>query len=341
MRVGARIFKTAIAIIISYYLSEIFGLHPSFYAGLAAFVAIQPTIFRSWQHFLEQTQANLVGAILAIGFGWFFGTSPFIIAIVTMLVITLNLQFKFEKSIELSVFTVFAIMQTTEDHFLLFALNRFTLIMLGVLIAIIVNAFFWPPKYSNRFLNDSKNLANNINNYLKLYLNPARNNQELKKDIKVLKNDVDNLKSLFIYEKEEQQALLSKKSFKKQRSLVIHRNLVNLFEFAYVLINTLEKYRSKILLNESEDLLAISNLLNEIVDYHQQLYLELDGKLLSNELEKLTKQEALNNLAKNNNILFTNDYSYNTVIALLHEYISLIIKLQNNIHNFAIHQKNK
>ncbi|BBP88000.1 hypothetical protein BsIDN1_16180 [Bacillus safensis] len=82
---------------------------------------------------VDQVQANIIGAALAITFGLLFGTGPVIIGLTAVMVIAINLKLKIEHTIPIALVTVIAILESAGDHFLSFALIRTATVVLGVL----------------------------------------------------------------------------------------------------------------------------------------------------------------------------------------------------------------
>lgn len=60
MKLGARILKTGIAIVLALYLATWLGLPTPVFAGIAAVFAIQPSIYRSFLTIVDQVQANII-----------------------------------------------------------------------------------------------------------------------------------------------------------------------------------------------------------------------------------------------------------------------------------------
>lgn len=145
---GRRTLKTVLAVMLSLFVAQLFGLEPPVFAAIAAALSIQPTSKRSYHYAVEQIQANIVGVIVAILIATFFGVTLYSIALAIMIVIGLNLFFKWENSIPLSLITVIFVMESPGENFLLFALNRFAITFLGIVIASIINIFLLPPKYA-------------------------------------------------------------------------------------------------------------------------------------------------------------------------------------------------
>lgn len=147
MKLGARIFKTGLAITLSLYVAIFLDLNPPMFAALAATFAIQPSIYKSYQTILEQIQANVISAVIAIVFVLAFGHHPFVVGVAVIVVIAIILKLKTESIIPLATVTVISIMESPTDNFIMFATTRFILIMIGVLSAFIVNMVFLPPKH--------------------------------------------------------------------------------------------------------------------------------------------------------------------------------------------------
>lgn len=76
MKLGARIFKTGIAITLALYLASWIGLPAPIFAGIAAIFAIQPSIYRSFLIIIDQVQANIIGACDCHSVRPYFRTQP-------------------------------------------------------------------------------------------------------------------------------------------------------------------------------------------------------------------------------------------------------------------------
>ncbi len=144
---GRRTIKTAISVMASLFIANLLGLEPAVFAAVAAALSIQPTNARSLRYAVEQIQANVVGALVAILVSLLFGVHLYTVALAIIIVITLTNLFKWKESIPLSIVTVIFIMETPIDNFLFYAWNRFMITFVGVLISSIINITLLPPKY--------------------------------------------------------------------------------------------------------------------------------------------------------------------------------------------------
>lgn len=279
MKLGARIIKTGIAVMLSIYIADILGYEPVIFAAIAAVLTVQPSLFRSWQHIIEQLQANIIGAILAVLFTYLLGNEPFVIGLVVMLVIAINMQLRFEKSIPLSIMTVLAIMESTTDNFSLFAANRFILIMIGIASSVLVNAIFLPPRYEDKLYAKIEQLNKSLFSYLRCSLDDLRDRQ-LRSDYKKYKEESFKIDQLFLLYKEER-TYFRKVTYSKFRKLVVFRKMIQTTNHALLLLNKLEKHHHTLDTATDELRGIIQRELEVLTNYHEKILLKFEGKVKS------------------------------------------------------------
>ena len=122
MKLGARIFKTGIAIVFALFLAEILQMPHPLFAGIAAIFAIQPSIYRSYLTIIEQIQGNVIGAVVAVLFVLLFGNQLVFIGLAAVIIILIMIKLGLEKSISMALVVMIAIMEIKGDEFLSFAL---------------------------------------------------------------------------------------------------------------------------------------------------------------------------------------------------------------------------
>ena len=182
MKLGARILKTGIAIVLALYLAELLNFPAPVLSGIAAIFAIQPTIYRSYQSVLEQIQGNMIGAIVAIiAFVLLFGNDYFIVGLAVMIVITINIKLKMDNTIILSIVTIIAIMEAQTGEFFEFALIRFLSVLLGILSSFMVNLLFFPPKYETKLYNRITSVTEDTLKWIRISTRHASEQTLLKK----------------------------------------------------------------------------------------------------------------------------------------------------------------
>ena len=131
MKLGARIFKTGLAVVLALMLGELLNVPSPVFAAISAVFAIQPSIYRSFLTVIEQIQGNVIGAVIAILFVILFGNHFLIVGLAAIILIMINLRLKID-TITLSVVTLIIIMETPQEEFITFALLRFATILLGI-----------------------------------------------------------------------------------------------------------------------------------------------------------------------------------------------------------------
>ena len=225
MKLGARIFKTGVAIVFALLVAELLQLPNPVFAGIAAIFAIQPSIYRSYLTVIEQVQSNLIGAAVAVVFALLFGNNIVAIGFAAIVAITIMLSFKLEKTISLALVTVIAIMEIQGEDFLTFALIRFLTILVGVLSAFIVNMVFIPPKFETKLFNSIHFTQDEIIRWIRICVRHASDHQSTKQAIAQIENRLSRIDQIYSFFKEER--VYTKKSlYSKGRKTVVYRELI-------------------------------------------------------------------------------------------------------------------
>ncbi len=278
MKLGARIFKTGIAIILALFLADVLQLPSPVFAGIAAIFAVQPTIYRSFLSVIEQLQGNVIGAIIAFVFVLALGNNFVIIGLAAILVITVNLKLKLENTISLSLVTLIAIMVAPEDNFIQFALLRFTSVVVGVLAAFIVNLVFLPPKYETKLYQKNAALTEEITKWIRITTRNATEHQLLKVDIEKLREGMSKLEHLYRMYKEER-SYFKKNSLAKSRKLVIYRQMITTTKMSLDTLKRLHRYENEIHHMPETFQDAIQHQLDCLINHHEQVMLKYIGKI--------------------------------------------------------------
>lgn len=283
MKLGARILKTGITLVLAIYICELLGFEPIIYTAIAATLAIQPSVYRSWQYGVEQVQSNLVGATIAILFTAFIGNSPIFMAIAVMLAIGINLKLNFERTITLSIVTVLSIMEggAQEPNILLFALDRFLLIFIGVFSAILVNAFLYPPKYDRQLSTKLTDIEEKMGSILRIILDNNKNEKYIRTSISELEKEIDNSWNLLTFEEEAKIGFKKKLPFSASRKLVIYKSMLETAELGIQMFGMIEKYQNTIHQDFEEINKLFQKQLNDLANYQDRIYSKFEGKIHS------------------------------------------------------------
>lgn len=278
MKLGARILKTGIAIVLSLYLGQLLHSPSPVFAGIAAIFAIQPTIYRSYLTIIEQVQGNIIGALFAVIFVLTLGNHFIVIGLAAVIVITINLKLKLENNIGLSLVTLISIMETPGGNFIPFAGVRFSTIMIGVFSAFIVNLVFMPPKYETKLYLRITSTTEEIIRWIRLSTRHDFDHQQLKTDIEKLKDSSIKMGQLYVMYKEER-SYFKKNKLEKSRKLVVYRQMTLAVRKGLDTLKRLHRFENE-LLNLPEDFQhSIREQLDCLIYHHEQLMLRFIGKV--------------------------------------------------------------
>lgn len=274
MKIGARVIKTGLAVIVALYVSIALHLQSPVFAAIAAVISIQPSVYRSITTFIEQVKANIIGAVIAIAIAFLLGTDPISVGLAVIVVILINLMLKYEKSISISVLTAIAIMESASDSFTEFAFQRFILIIIGMLAATLINALFIPPKHEGKIIRSIQT----INEHITEMMLRLEENVYMRYIDEVRKN-VSSLETLFEVYQEE--VFFRRYPFEKKRALVHYKRMISLFRKEMKLLQYIPQIRrhpmGNDLMEKIKMVAAIQKqlLLDQIIDTHLKFTLDL------------------------------------------------------------------
>lgn len=278
MKLGARILKTGIAITLALFLADLLQMPSPVFAGIAAIFAIQPTIYRSYLSVIEQVQGNIIGASVAVIFVLVFGKDIFIVGLGAIIIITILLKLKLEKTISLTLVTFIVIMETPNPDFMQFALLRFSTIMIGILSSFLVNFIFIPPKYETKLFYRISGVTEEILKWTRLAMRHASEYRLLKKDIAIIKERLTKVNQFYSLYKEERR-YFKRNDISKTRKLVIYRQMIIASQKGFEVLKLL--HRSENVLYQLPDnlQLQIRERLDFLMYFHEQLLLKFIGKV--------------------------------------------------------------
>ncbi|WP_438312662.1 FUSC family protein [Sporosarcina sp. FA9] len=303
MKLGARIVKTGVAIVLALFIAELLELPNPVFAGIAAIFAIQPSIYRSYLTIIEQIQGNIIGAIIAVLFVLIFGHQLVVVGLAAVIIILIMIKFGLEKSISMALVMMIAIMEIRGDEFLSFAFLRFFTIVLGVLSAFLVNLLFMPPKYETKLFNLIHHAQDEIIRWTRLAGRQASEHIATKKSLSKLKERLTNIDQVFSLFKEER-SYFKKTSRAKGRKLVIYRQMIATSRSSYEVLKRLHKYENELTDLPEHFRMMIQERLDALLTYHEQLHLKFVGKLKAENMgfgsneEYLSRYEVMEIFAK-------------------------------------------
>lgn len=295
MKLGARIFKTGLSVVLAIYIAQLFNLEPAIFAAIAAVLTIQPSVYRSWEYMLQQFQANAIGATYATVAYLTLGNDPIVIGLVVMLVITTNLKLNLEKNAALSVITVIAIMNVPDGTYLFFAVERFGLILIGIISSLLLNLLFFPPKYEKTILSEFKKTDKNMSSLLRFLLEDQVDDKLYKLEKKKINEDIDKLDSLYNLYKEEFNSFFKKKGFREQKKIIIFKKILIVIKKERNLIKLI---KNQILTNSNipiETKTEIKNTLLYLASYNEKIFFKYEKDVQLTEPHEIPADLVINN----------------------------------------------
>ncbi|GEL78164.1 FUSC family protein [Tenuibacillus multivorans] len=284
MKLGARAFKTGLATAIALYVASAFGFKAGvFAAAIAAVSSIQPSIYRSIQTIIEQVQANVIGATLAIFLVLTVGNEPFLIGFGIIIVIGMCMLFKMkEDTTFIAIIAVIAIMEAPQDPFLEYAGIRFTSILIGIVSAFVVNLAFLPPKYETRLFERLTNTTNDILQWIRVTTRHLSDQPALKKEIERLNEDITRLDQTYLLFSEER-IYSRRKGYRRARKLVLFRQLIHTTKKAFNVLQNLHRLDYEIEHFNKDINAQIIVEVDKTLHTHEKLILMYSGRIRKQE----------------------------------------------------------
>lgn len=294
MKIGARTFKTGLAVVMALLLARLLNLPSPVFAGTSAALAVQPSIYRSYLTLLEQIQGNIIGAILAIAFALTLGNDVLVIGLAAIILIVIHIQLKIDTSIPLSLSTLIVLMETPSTDFFPFSLLRFLTIMLGVLAAFIVNVSFYPPKYEKRSYTMISDITNDILKWIRVSSQKAADQQKLKETIEAIKDRLIKLDQFYLFFKEER-SLSKKKQYNKLRKLVLYRQMIHTANSALKILKMHNRYDYFLQKLPKETVRQLQEKINHLIGNHEHLLLRYIEQAVQNHRLEMQEYENIRN----------------------------------------------
>ncbi|PYZ96934.1 hypothetical protein CR205_14770 [Alteribacter lacisalsi] len=278
MRLGARILKTGLAITLALYVATWLGFEPAVYAAMAAVFAVQPSVYRSFMTILDQVQANVISAVLAVVFVLSFGHEPFVVGVVVVLVIAINLKLGKEAIIPLAVVTAIIIMEAPSENFIEFAASRFLLVMIGVGASFLVNLVFLPPKHENHLYHKISDANEEIIQWIRLLTRHEAEYNTLKRDLKKLKDAMVKMDNIFLLYKDER-TYFPKNEYPRMRKVVLFRQMLYTSKKSLRILRSLSRHENNMqrMPDELQDFIRLQ--LDDLMNYHERIMLKYMGKV--------------------------------------------------------------
>lgn len=155
MGIGARVWKTALAVAVALAISHLLRLDHPVFAGVAAIICMQPTVAGTLRSGRERMQATVIGAIFSLAalalleyVPWLQFVRPAVVGATVVVVMAVTIRLRWFDSLVLAAATVVVIMVLpSEESIYSYSATRTGVTFIGILVATAVNALFLTPRH--------------------------------------------------------------------------------------------------------------------------------------------------------------------------------------------------
>ena len=280
MTLGARVIKTGLAISLSLYICQLLGLESAVLAAIAAVIIMQPSLYGTWRHVGEQLQANTLGATIAFLAMYFVGNDIFSIGLVAIIVIVFSVKMRMEKTIGLTLVTVLVIMESSGSD-LLFAVNRFTIILVGIASALIVNVVISPPNFRRMFEEKMKAVFADMSLLLRTAVSDDMTEQAFKQNKRSFHNGLIKCGEMYAGF-DEQRRKMAKIKAVNARQIVVYKHMLSTLQKGGQILELIEEHYFQYKNHEQFEE-TFQEHLNVLINYHEYILLKYEGKMKQDE----------------------------------------------------------
>lgn len=192
-KIGMRNLKTAIAVFLCIIITRSLNISDSpFYACIAAVICMQSSVFETFKTGKNRMIGTFIGALIGFLFALIQPGNALLVAVgITLLIYICNVL-GYNKSISIACIVFIAIMVNLTDKTPLFySTYRLIETFIGILIAVLVNYFIYPPKYLDNLHQLRLDIINVLN---RLFHEKLSDNKDV--DLSTLNKQISALENL-------------------------------------------------------------------------------------------------------------------------------------------------
>ncbi|WP_026905878.1 FUSC family protein [Paucisalibacillus globulus] len=301
VNIGPRMVKTGLAVALTLLITDILNLDLEIVAAIAAVLAMQPSIMRSYAYIKEVVISNSIGIVFALGGFFLLGSHPLSVGAVVIISIAINIKLGLNKTVSLTVLTIITMMLGGDDGIsYIYILERLSLVTIGVLAAFVINALVMPPDHKKILFNMIKKANDQTNFILRVISNKTMNVPQMKAEYQDAEKMINDAKNYYEIISDERNRLFIRKRLSFFRNIIIYKHMILVLCKKLTLIHELEKNFNEIETMPSNKSQLIKKLVHEINSYSENILLLYEDKIiLDKDLQKETKaamQITINNL---------------------------------------------
>jgi|SRR5699024_6138881 len=295
LKIGARTFKTGLAVLLALIIPRLIGLGDSVGLTAAAVIfSMMPSVQETFDKIGSRMVSNIIGGVIAFLVANFFGDSNLMIAVASALLIAILHQLKLDSVIGLSTLTTINVMLYPGSNMLLTAVRRVSATLVGVLIAFFVNTFVLPPKYEIKFYQLTVSLTDDSMKYIRSMLRKNAQFSIMSTDLKAINKKLRTLNKYHKYMMDPvYKYFVSSKYYSLLRFLVVCRQSIKVNQILY---------HFAVILHESENTInhlpielrtLIRERMETLMTAHEQILLKWNGRVLPDEVNFIAYRSDL------------------------------------------------
>lgn len=163
MKIGKRMLKTSLAVFLCIIISNFLNVNP-FYACIAAVISMESTFTNSYRSGLNRMLGTILGALVGLIMSLISPENPFLAAVGVVIIIYVCNYFKWNKSIVIGCTVFFVIMTNLQGRQpVTYSIFRALDTLFGIIVAIGVNRFVFPPRIWEKFNMEYNEVNDSIN----------------------------------------------------------------------------------------------------------------------------------------------------------------------------------
>lgn len=299
--IGPRMLKTGIAITLTLVVTGLLDMELEMVAAIAAVLAMQPSIMRSFAYIKEVVVGNSVAVIFSLLGVFLLGAHPLSVGVVAIVSIAVNVRLGLNKTVSLTVLTIITIMIASEGTIdVLYIVNRLSLVVIGVVSAFIVNVLVFPPEHQKLLFKQIEKAFDRSLFLLRVIPNKTMSLPTIKVEDREIEKAITKIKDYHDLLIEERNRLFIRNKINFLRTIVIYKHMIRVLESQHALIVQLERNMEEIDAMSGGKSHVIKKLINEITNYSENIFLLYQDKIiLDRDLQRETKTAmrlTINNL---------------------------------------------
>jgi len=286
--------KTGIAVTLALYISQWLHLSSPVISAVAAIFAMQPSIYRSWRYFLDQLQTNTLGAVLALIAGSVFSNEPIAVGLVCIIVIMICLKLKMGDTIGLTLVTVIIVMEASGQW--QFALTRFSLSLIGIVSAFLINILLFPPKPKMQFTGQIQSTFIQMSLLMRTAISDEIKENIFRDKKRALEDSIKSLSDKYKLLEEEQKKPKRAK-FSQTRHLVVYKQMLNTLRKGREVLDAVEEHYFQSERSPELDT-YFDHQLEKLIKLHEHVLLKFDDNLKPSSMDSCMMLEESDDFIK-------------------------------------------